>query len=183
MRRRRLPPRPPLPRRALVWLAPSEALPATVAFRHAHDPLAPAIAPHVTLVFPFESTLGDVQIAAHVRRVIAGWPAIPVRFEGFGHFHGDWVYRRITRGREALLELHDRLYRGALAPFLRPDLPYEPHMTIGRATADAGADALLRSAVMRLPQSDEALVRALTLCRLADDGAIDCRLQYPLGNA
>ncbi|HVO88930.1 MAG TPA: 2'-5' RNA ligase family protein, partial [Casimicrobiaceae bacterium] len=183
MRRRRPPPRPAFPRRALVWLLPDEAFDATVKFRLRYDPTATRIAPHVTLVFPFESTLGDVQIQAHVGKVVARWPAIPVRFEGFGHFHNDWVYRRITRGHEALLELHDRLYRGALAPFLRMDLPYEPHLTIARASMEHDVDALIATAKAALPRADEALMNALTLCRIDKDGTSHPIARVALGNA
>ena len=183
MRRRRPPPRPALPRRTLVWLPPDELFAATANFRLLYDPLAAHVAPHVTLVFPFESTLGDVQVVAHVGKVVARWPAIPVRFEGFGHFHNDWVYRRVSRGHDALLELHDRLYRGALAQFLRMDLPYEPHLTIARASREHDADALIAAARSALPRADEALLSALTLCRIDKDGTIRPGVRIPLGHA
>jgi 2'-5' RNA ligase len=183
MRRRRPPPRPALPRRALVWVPAEDLFAATHAFRLRFDPLAAHIAPHLTLVFPFESTLGEVQVQAHVRRVVARWPAIPVRFEGFGHFHHDWVYRRVTRGYDALVELHDRLYRGALAPFLRLDLPYEPHMTIARANAEFDAEGLIAAAQDTLPRPDEAFLRSLTLCTIDRNGTIHPRVRVPLGNA
>jgi 2'-5' RNA ligase len=183
MPRRRLHLRPALPRRALAWFPSPEAFAATQAFRQKHDPLAARLAPHVTLVFPFESNLGDVQVAAHVRRVVGRWPAIPVRFGGFGHFNGDWVYRRIARGREALLELHDRLYRNAFAPFLRADLPYEPHLTIARATVTLDAHALIRQAEAELSRPDEAVLRELALCRFGLDGTLDCRTRFALGHA
>ena len=45
-------------------------------------------------------------------------------------------------GRDAIVDLHDRLYRGPLAPQLRPGLPYMPHVTLGRAQGLDRARAL-----------------------------------------
>jgi 2'-5' RNA ligase len=174
--------RPALPRRALVWFPAAGKLADVERFRARHDPLAAALPPHVTLVFPFASSLGAIQVAAHVRRVTARWPALPVRFEGLSHFHADWVYLRVGRGHAAAVELHDRLYRGALAPFLRRDLPYEPHLTIGRATPAHDAGALMdaaRAAGLDRPRDD--VMRTLTLVRLVRDDAIVPEAQFALG--
>jgi 2'-5' RNA ligase len=182
MPRRLLVPRPALPRRALVWFPAAAGLTDVERFRAAHDPQAGAIAGHLTLVFPFASSLGAVQVAAHVRRAVARWPALPVRFERLGHFHADWVYLQVTRGHAAVTELHDRLYRGALAPFLRRDLPYEPHLTIGRASPACDADGLIaaaRHAGLDRPRED--VMRTLTLVRLRQGGTIVAEAEFALG--
>lgn len=182
MPRRRVVQRPPLPRRAIVWFPPAEAVVDVERFRAAHDPLARAIAAHVTLVFPFASTLGMVQVAAHVRRATAHWPPLPVRFEGIGDFHADWVHLRLSLGRAAVTALHDRLYRGALAPFLRVELPYEPHLTIGRADDPAGCQDLVRAArAQRLERPRDAVMRTLTLCRVRNDGGVTPEMEFALG--
>jgi len=182
MPRRLVTPRPPLPRRALVWFPDAPALTAIERFRSAHDPLAAALPAHLTLVFPFASTLGAVQVAAHVRRATARWPALPVRFEGLGHFHSDWVHLRVTRSHAAVVALHDRLYRGALAPFLRRDLPYEPHLTIARASPGQSSDALIdaaREAQLQQPWDD--VMRVLTLVRVGPRGSIEPEAEFGLG--
>jgi 2'-5' RNA ligase len=182
MPRRRVVSRPPLPRRALVWLLPSEVGPDIERFRAAHDPLAGVLAAHLTFVFPFASTLGAVQIAAHVRRALARWPVLPVRLEGLGHFHADWPHLRVSRGHDSVMALHDRLYRGALSPFLRRDLPYEPHVTLARARDAADCDALLaRARDAQLDRPREAVIRALTMVLLHDDGSIRPEAEFALG--
>src|SRR5436309_424463 len=109
MRRSGRPPvRPPLPRRAIVWFLPAEVSGDVEAFRARHDPTAGALAVHVTLVFPFASALSSVQLAAHVRRIASRWPVLPVEFSGSDAFEARWVYLRMTRGRQALAELHDQ---------------------------------------------------------------------------
>jgi 2'-5' RNA ligase len=182
MPRRRVVPRPRLPRRAVVWFPPAAIVDDVERFRAVNDPLAPAIAAHVTLVFPFASTLGMVQVAAHVRRAAARWPSLPVRLEGLGHFHADWVHVRVTLGCAAVTALHDRLYRGALAPFLRRELAYEPHVTIGRAVDPRACSAMIEAArAARLDRPRDAVMRALTLCRVHDDGSVTPEMEFALG--
>ena len=45
-----------------------------VGLRCRHDPLASVIAPHVTLVFPFDDPVPDEELHAHVERALAGIP-------------------------------------------------------------------------------------------------------------
>ncbi len=182
MPRRRVVSRPPLPRRAIVWFPPADAVADLERFRARHDPLAAIVPAHVTLVFPFASALGSVQVAAHVRRAVARWPVLPVRFAGLGHFHADWLHVRVASGAAAVIALHDRLYRGSLAPFLRRDLPYEPHLTIGRAAHPADCDARLVDATAAgLDRPRDAVMRTLTLCTLRDDRTIIADAEFGLG--
>ena len=182
MPRRRVVVRPPLPRRAIVWFPPADLVADVEAFRARHDPLALTLPAHVTLVFPFESALGAMQVAAHVRRAVVRWPALPVRLQGLGHIHADWLHLRVTRGAEALTALHDRLYAGSLAPFLRAEFTYEPHLTIARASPARDCDALLAEAAARgLDRARDAIVRTLTLCTLRLDGTLATDEEFGLG--
>jgi 2'-5' RNA ligase len=167
-----MPPRPALPRRAVVAFLPE--LPAAIEdFRAVHDPLAGTLPAHVTLVFPFASSLSGVQVAAHVRRIVARWPVVPVTLSGAGAYDHRWVHLRVTRGRDAIVELHDRLYRGALAPFLRREFDYEPHVTIGRAATPAACEALVAAARSQFVRPVDAVLRSLAIVALpSDDRAV-----------
>jgi 2'-5' RNA ligase len=180
MRRARTPPRPPLLRRAIVAFPVAEALSAIEAFRARHDPLALHMAAHVTLVFPFASTLSALQVTAHVRRVASRWPVLPIRLHGVGAYTGEWVHVRVTRGREALVELHDRLYRRALAPFLRREFEYLPHVTVARADTAASCERLVEEAKHALVQPVDAVLRTLSVIALRD-GTLSIDAEIPLG--
>jgi 2'-5' RNA ligase len=173
--------RPALPRRAIVWFPPAEMLVAVEAFRTRCDPLAAAIPAHVTLVFPFASTLTPLQIAAHVRRVVAGWPALPVRMEGADALLGQWVNLRLALGRAAVVELHDRLYRGALAPFLRAEFGFDPHLTVGVAGTATECGEMLEAARAALPGPIDAVLDALSICTFARDGRVVHRRDVAFG--
>jgi 2'-5' RNA ligase len=182
MRRRpRLVLRPRLPRRALVWFPPSASLAAVEAFRARHDPQAAEVPAHVTLVFPFASSLSALQIGTHVGRVVGGWPVLPVVLAGSSAFEAQWVHLRVTRGRHALTELHDRLYRGILRPFLREEFMYEPHLTIGRAADAHACGAMLQEAEAVLRAPIEATLHSLTLITLRGNGRIERHSEIALG--
>jgi len=180
--RRRAPARsrPALPQRAIVAF-PDPAPAALERFRTEHDPLTARMPAHLTLVFPFVSGLSDLQVTAHMKRVLRRWPVLPVTLAGLGVYHAEWVHVRVTRGAEGVIELHDRLYRGALAPFLRPEFTYEPHVTIGRA-ADAGqCGSMLVAAGEALRAPINAVLRELVLVRITGRGAVHDVASVPLG--
>lgn len=183
MRRRGTPfrPRSALTRRAVVAFPVAEALDEIEAFRRAHDPAHASIAAHVTLVFPFASTLSPLQVATHVRRVAHAWPSLPIRLEGVGAYTGQWVHLRITRGREAIVELHDRLYRRVLAHFLRREFDYEPHLTIGRAGDAPACDAIVADARARFHRPVDAVLRTLTVVSIRDAGSVIREAEIGLG--
>jgi 2'-5' RNA ligase len=51
------------------------------------------------------------------------------------------LYLVPVRGSQAIVELHDRLYAGLLLSARRRDLPYIPHVTIGRFAEFGKAEA------------------------------------------
>ena len=181
MRRARTPPRPPLTRRAIVAFPVAADLRAVEAFRELHDPQALAIAAHLTLVFPFASALSSLQIATHVRRVAARWPVLPISLEGVDAHAAQWVHLRVTRGREPLVELHDRLYRRVLAAFLSPGFEYLPHLTIARASDARACDALLAQARATFTRPIEASLRTLSLVSPSSDGRATIDAEIALG--
>jgi 2'-5' RNA ligase len=181
MRRARTPPRPPLARRAVVSFPQGPGAALVESFRSRHDPLARALPAHVTFVFPFASTLSALQVAAHVGKVAARWPPLPIRLDGVDAYTAEWVHLRVTRGRDSVVELHDRLHRRALAHFLRREFDYAPHVTIGRAADAAACDAMLGEARATFAHPVDLVVRSLHVLTLAADGAATREAEIGLG--
>lgn len=105
--------------------------------RAQHDPLATAIAPHVTLVFP-TSRLSLAELEAEVPRQLAG--ARPFRIalrsamvmpNALAAYEQAHVFLVPDEGYGSVLRMHQRLYAGALATDLRADIPFVPHLTVG----------------------------------------------------
>lgn len=114
--------------------------------RHASGLEAPEIGPHVTLVFPTEST--DATTATGHLAVVAGETAafslafrcaLPVLDPQSG---GTYIYLVPDEGFSTLVRLHDRLYSGPFADALNLDIPYIPHITLGRIAEAKLARAL-----------------------------------------
>jgi len=104
-------------------------------FRSEHDSaFRDVVAPHFTMLFGCDQIPED-EYKAHVRSVAAR--SSPIQFvcryamvcndvsnENF------YVFLVPDEGYSALSLLHDELYRGPLAPFLRLDAPYVPHVAV-----------------------------------------------------
>ena len=133
-------------KRAIVLFPKFENIDAIQAVRERFDPLASFIAPHITLVFPFESELSTQEIGDHVRRAIEGVKRFPVQLSSVtGDFRDGYLFLNVKRGNDSIIDLHDRLYSGALEPFLFRKVTYCPHMTVGRIEAQAEFDQALET--------------------------------------
>lgn len=92
------------------------------------------IEPHITLVFG-TTALSPRALAAHAKTQLRRLPPIALNLRSAQAVKdplsdNTQVYLLPDEGRDALTALHDRLYRGPLAPELRHDIPYIPHITI-----------------------------------------------------
>jgi 2'-5' RNA ligase len=108
------------------------------------------VAPHFTMVFGC-SAVAAVEYSKHVAAVARATPRISFscRYAMVGADDQDetaYVFLVPDEGYSQLSLLHDRLYTGVLAPHLRFDIPFMPHITIGtlgeRKTAKQLCDAL-----------------------------------------
>ncbi len=96
-----------------------------------------SLAPHFTLVFPIADA-DERQIAEHIRAQVRGRRAIPFVLRSamsIKDYASEeyFVFLVPDEGASGILKLHDRLYTGPLAPYLRPDLPFTPHVTVGHS--------------------------------------------------
>jgi len=113
--------------------------------RARHDPQAALIEAHFTLLFGLRELLPAVYLA-HVASVAGQSSGIDFRCrrvcpKAYPGGFGVHLYLVPDQGRAAIVDLHDRLYQGPLAPYLRQDLPYLPHITLGKAPDEEQARA------------------------------------------
>lgn len=134
-------------------------------FRARHDPQAGIVEPHFTLIFAC-AAVGEADYLAHVRAVAAHAPAVDFscRYAMLGadpRNTDGYVYLVPDAGHAALSRLHDHLHAGVLAPQRRLDLPFTPHVTIGRCRERAQARRLcdeLNATPLQVDGRAEALV-------------------------
>ena len=157
--------RPRLPRRAIVWFPQFANHKVIDRFRGTHDPLAQALAPHVTFVFPFNSRLTLDQLAAHAQKALRVWPCFPVVMHGFWSAQNEFIGIGAQVGADAMIEMHDRLYRGPLAEFLRPEFDYAPHITLAETIQANQFESLSSAATIVTRETFRDLMRTLTVIR------------------
>ena len=121
------------------WVAEAQTL--VQGFRRAHDPQFELIAPHFTLVFG--AALEPEPCIAHVRAVAQSSPPLPFKlshamlyYTGSGPAH---VFLVASEGAAGLTRLHRQLYGDLLAPSLRLDKPFIPHITIAAVESPLAA--------------------------------------------
>lgn len=117
------------------------------AFRAEHDQrYRHVVAAHFTLVFGLAG-ISERDYLNHVESIAAMAAPVPFhcRYAMLGADESDdtaYVFLVPDEGNSAIALLHDRLYTGILAPLLRLDLEYVPHITIGTCPARQDAKAL-----------------------------------------
>lgn len=96
------------------------------------------VAPHFTLVFPLEGVGADALIA-HIQS--QAQQVAPFEISLRCALVVDDVTTSLTHvflvpdeGFSAVVRLHDRFYTSILAPHLRLDVPFIPHVTVGYST-------------------------------------------------
>jgi len=159
-------------------------------FRGEHDLRHRDVAaPHFTLVFGCDA-VPEGTYRAHVAAVAGGTSAI--RFScryamlGTGDTAGTaHVFLVPDEGFAALALLHDRLYRGPLEPYLRLDLPYVPHITVGtlddRSRAKQLCDALNEDGVRIDGRIESVCIGALVDGRIRDLVSSPLAAEAPAG--
>ncbi len=136
------------------------------------DPQAARIGAHMTFVFP-SGRLGPDMLCDHVAAALAGVMPIALRLDRWRvHRQGaSYVFLEPTLGRDACVALHDRLHAGKLSAERRPDLPFEPHVTLGRSDDVEAAERLLARVAERRPRV-AARIDALALVEVPPDGPV-----------
>ena len=183
---RKLALRPPLPRRAIVWFPPFPMDAPVEPYRHRFDPMADVFPAHVTLVFPFPTNLTVAQLASHIRRIVGNWPSLPVSFRDVEGILDEFVFLMVRDRADAIVALHDKLYLGILKAYLRDDIPYLPHVTLGRATGNPSGStfrAMHDIALREVTGEWRCVLKELAIVTLHPDGTITIDRSVPLNFA
>ena len=100
-------------------------------FRMKYEPYASLMPVHVPFVFPTPEEVGRKKLEAHISKVLKDWKPFHVHFCKLEKTWDHWLYVGAEEGHDQVVQLHDHLYTGILAPYLRKDLPFHPHIGLG----------------------------------------------------
>ncbi len=102
------------------------------AFRDTYDPFYKLIPPHVSFIFPLpEKEVGLQNFKNHIRKVLEPRQPFEAHFRNLEKTWDHWLMLTPENGYNKIKLLHDELYSGILAPYLRKDLPFTPHIGLG----------------------------------------------------
>lgn len=94
-----------------------------------------SLEPHFTLVFPISEVLNLDTIRDEIHTISQQTKAINFTIRCTipmpSHSDDHYVFLVPDEGFSQVVELHDVLYSGIFAKYLRLDIPYIPHITIG----------------------------------------------------
>ncbi|PLT28647.1 2'-5' RNA ligase family protein [Peribacillus deserti] len=100
--------------------------------REKYDPLHNLIAPHITLVFPFTSSISSKSLKQHIRVSLRGVEPFQLTMCGITGSGNSYLFLNVKKGNDEIIRLHDRLYGGLLKEHLYKHVTFIPHMTVGR---------------------------------------------------
>lgn len=104
--------------------------------REKNDPLFNHVRPHITLVFPFESSIETFQLREHITEQISECDKFKITLKDItpSIAFGRYLFLNVHEGSGQIIDLHKRLYKGILKDYYPDWLKegiYLPHMTIG----------------------------------------------------
>ena len=73
--------------------------------RHKYDPLVNKIAPHITLVFPFESEISSDALRQHIETQLGISKPFSLSFQGISQKQGNYLFLNLTQGQEQIVKI------------------------------------------------------------------------------
>ncbi|MGL5066320.1 MAG: 2'-5' RNA ligase family protein [Sarcina sp.] len=112
--------------------------------RKKYDPLANYIAPHITIIFPFDSDISTNDLKLHFNKVLKGIKKFNIKLKDFtGDFRDGYLFLNVKKGNDNIIQLHDKLYSGILDEFLSRRVTFCPHLTVGKLPLQVKFDKAL----------------------------------------
>jgi len=126
-----------LKKRAILLLPEFDNIYEVQRIREQYDPLYRKIAPHITVVFPFESEISSNQILQLVEDTTKHCGRFALRMGGYTGYDNEYLFLNVVQGKDEIINLHQRLYSGVLKRYHESQYKFIPHMTVGRLSNEA----------------------------------------------
>jgi len=102
--------------------------------RKQFDPLADLVRPHITIVFPFEGSMSNAELAQVLEERLADIKPFQLILGGISKqedIFGNYLFLNVLQGAEEICHIHQALYENEFREFDK-GLQYVPHMTVGK---------------------------------------------------
>jgi 2'-5' RNA ligase len=137
--------------------------------RKEYDPQVRLIEPHITIMFPVPESVGKEPLVSHIEGVLRGWQPFSIRLKGLLQSGDNHLFLLLAEGSPDIVRLHAELYTDVLAPYLREDIPFVPHVTLGAFGENAAQCARVLSEAEVLKLDYLSKVDRLDLLEVDDD--------------
>ncbi|WP_448266887.1 2'-5' RNA ligase family protein [Nostoc sp. DSM 114159] len=104
--------------------------------RQKYDPQFDLIEPHITLVFPIIESINENNLILHIDSILSKWKTFPICLQGLQKSWDEYMFLMVEEGKVDTIKLHNELYTSILAEYFRYNLPFVPHLTLGKFTKD-----------------------------------------------
>lgn len=132
--------------------------------RREYDPLNTLVKPHITLAFPFESTMSNSDLQEILKRRLYGIKPFSLCLQGFGKSEdkfGNYLFLNVVKGQDILADIHNQLYSNELN-IVDLQMKYIPHMTVGKIKT-ANELSEVYDKVRGITESFETIVDAISV--------------------
>jgi hypothetical protein len=100
-------------------------------FRNKYDPFVDLLPAHIAFIFPLPDSVGLTNLKNHIQKIVDNRQPIDSCFNKLEKTFDHWLMLIPSEGKSEIIQLHDKFYQGILAPYLREDLTYSPHIGLG----------------------------------------------------
>lgn len=138
--------------------------------RKKFDPLYNLVSPHITLVFPFKSSMPNEVLSQKLEECLKETVSFGLVLQGISRhkdIYGNYIFLNVKKGSREIVEIHDSLYKDIFGEECCQ--PFAPHMTIGNLdTADKMEQAY--EAVKGMDASFETMIEKVSVEMIGDNG-------------
>ena len=137
--------------------------------RKKYDPQADFIGPHLTLMFPVRESVGEDNLARHLRGVLGGRRPFPIRLQGFQKSWDGYLFLMVREGGADMTDLHGEIYTGLLADYRKEGVPFVPHLTLGAFAGGENESAAALEEAERLDLDYRCVLDKVHLVKINDE--------------
>ena len=158
----------------VILLKDNEAL---ASIRKKYEPNYKKYRPHVTLAFPFED-IEQEKLILHINNSIKNIKRFKLKFQGLEVSKKEfYLFLLVNGGRSIVNNIHKNLYGKLLGKWLRKDIPYVPHITLGVFKNKKEIDKAIKEKKICFKQE----IRTIQLLTLKEDDSIKSIKNFKLG--
>ena len=95
------------------------------------DNLYGKIRPHITILFPLDDNISDIEFIKIIKTSLKDFPKFTVKFNGTSISDDNYIFLNCIEGNKEIIKMHDLLYKTYFTKHLK-DIKYIPHITLGQ---------------------------------------------------